>query len=195
MMKKGFLLLVASAVVGLVLSTSTPAKAITVDYTTVANGTYSAISLGGTTVTGSGPIVSDYYAGFRGLGVSSLSLDDQETMTIDFGRMVSNVLLTLVDIDPPGNVTFAFEAFNGASSLGKFDFPYAQTHPETFDLMALSGLQELSKFVLSVRQPTAPLGLQIQGVSYDTNPVPEPSTILLLGVGLAGLAGLRKKRS
>ena len=92
------------------------------------------------------------YAGYRGLGIlgagslngSDVSLDVGETMTIDFGRLVSNVLLTLVDIDPPGNVTFSFEAFNGLTSLGSFAFPAASVAPEIYNLSTLVGGQDMS---------------------------------------------------
>jgi len=31
-------------------------------------------------------------------------------------------------------------------------------------------------------------------ISYNTSPVPEPTTLLLLGSGLVGLAGFRRKK-
>lgn len=189
------------AVAAIILSISSMASATSVDYTTVADGNYSSIILGGTTVTGSSDVTSTTYAGYRGLGIlgagslngSDVSLDVGETMTIDFGRLVSNVLLTLVDINPPGNVTFSFEAFNGLTSLGSFAFPAASVAPEIYNLSTLVGGQDISSFIISVESPSAPLGLQIQGVSYDATSVPEPATMLLLGLGLMGLAGVRRK--
>jgi hypothetical protein len=197
MIKRRVSFLLASAVVGIILTVSSMASAYSVDYTSVADGNYTSVVLGGTTVTGSSLVTSRYFAGFRGLGIQGgggdVSLDIGETMTIDFGQLVSNVQLTLVDIDPPGNVTFFFEAFNGLTSLGIFYFPAASTAPETYNLSTLDGGQAMSSFIISVEAPAAPLGLQIQGVSYE--PVPIPAAIWLLGPGLVGLLGLRRRMS
>jgi PEP-CTERM motif len=40
----------------------------------------------------------------------------------------------------------------------------------------------------------AHLSLDLQGVVDSINPVPEPATMLLLGSGLIGLAGFRRKK-
>lgn len=192
--------IVCSAMVGAVLSAPSVASAVFVDYTTIANGNYLSVALGGTTVTGSAGITSADYAGFRGLGVtgggSNVSLDVNEKMTIDFAQLVSNVSLQLVDINPVGNVTFSFHAFNGLADLGSFDFPYAVSAPQTYDLTSLVNGLYMTSFTIEVEQPSPPLGLQIQGVSFDpaSAPVPEPSTFILLGAGLAGVAYLRKKQ-
>jgi hypothetical protein len=174
------------------------ANAIVVDYTTVADGTYGSVSLGGTTVTGSSTITSGSLAGFRGLGITggggSISLDLGETMTIDFGVLATNATVTINDIDPLGNVTFGFRAFNGATDLGLFGFPIASSFSQVFDLFALSGGLNMTSFRIELTA-SAPRGLQIQGVSFDAllTTVPEPGTLALLGLGLAGL-GLSRRR-
>jgi hypothetical protein len=194
MMKRSFCLFIVAV---LTIGIESTANANVVDYTTVADGTYPSLSLGGTTVTGSSDITSTNYAGFRGLGVkgggADLSLDTGETMTIDFGQVVSDVLLTLVDIDPPGNVTFSFEAFNGLSSLGSFGFPAATMAPQTYDLYALTGGQNMSRFTVSVGTPSAPLGLQIQSVSFQA--IPEPGTLTLAGLSLLAIGAALKRKS
>jgi PEP-CTERM motif-containing protein len=171
--------------------------AISADYTSIADGCAASFSLAGTTVSGSANVCSGAFIGVRGLGVlgggSSLSLDLGETMTINFGQLVNHVTLTLVDIDPPGNVTFAFQAFNNATSLGNFAFPAAAVNPTTFNLDLLDGGLSLTQFVISI-SASAPLGLQIQGTSYDVaGAVPEPATSALIGVGL-GLLCFRRFR-
>lgn len=200
-MKRLHLLPVIAAVSLGIVST---ANAVYVDYTLVADGDYASLNVGGTTVTGSAAIESAFYAGFRGLGVfgggstglgANYSLDIGETMTINLNQLSSNVRLTLVDIDPPGNVAFSFEAFNGVVSLGTFNFPAAAGAPETYDLTTLAGGLDMSSFTVAVGSPSAPLGLQIQGVSFDSRNVPDASsTLTLLGLACAGLGMLRLRR-
>jgi hypothetical protein len=180
------------------------AGSVVVDYTTIPDGNAPSYNLGGTTVTGSAKIVSASFVGFRGLGVmgggSDVSLDIGENMTIDFNQLAKNQTLTLVDIDPPGNVTFSFEAFAGGHSIGSFALPHAVTAPETYDLFALCGNQAFDKFTIFVSAPSPPLGLQIEGVTYDAAvpTVPEPATVviwsLLGGLGIA-VARLRRRKS
>lgn len=175
--------LLGAAVLGMVPI----ARGITVDYTTIANGTYPSVSLGGTTVTGSSTVTSGFYAGFQGLGITGggadISLDVGETMTINLGMLATGVNLTFVDIDPPGNVTFGFQAFNGVTSLGSFACPYASTEPQTYNLTALAGGLSMSSFTIYVTDPSPPLGLQIQGVSFNPATVPDSaSTVALLGL-------------
>ena len=178
------------------------ANAIVVDYTTVANGPYSSVSLGGTTVTGSNTVYSGSILSHRGLGINGganfLSLDFGEIMSIDFGTAVVAAELTLVDIRPPGNVSFQFEAFNGGSSLGVFNSPLVTTAPETFDLFALSGVAQMTSFEIAVLTPPAEFfGLQVQSLSFSPAPisaVPVPAAIWLFGTALLGLVGFSKRR-
>lgn len=189
---------VLAAMAAVLLGIGSTANAISIDYTLISDGDYASLNYGGTTVTGSGLIESASYVGFRGLGVvgggADFSLDTGETMTIDLNQFSSNVRLTVVDINPPGNVTFSFEAFNGLVSLGTFNFPAASAAPQTYDLTSLAGGLNMSRFTVAVGSPSAPLGLQIQGVSFDSASVPDGGmTLLMLGSVLSGMALLRRR--
>ena len=46
----------------------------------------------------------------------------------------------------------------------------------------------------SVNDVGGPLSLDLQGVVDSINPAPEPATMLLLGSGLIGFAGFRRKK-
>jgi hypothetical protein len=191
-MKRLFTLALAMALNVVIVTTT---SAVSVDYTSVANGTYGSISLGGTTVTGSSTVTSGTLGSFRGLGVTgggdNLSLDTGETMTIALGQLGANVQLTFVDIDPVGNVPFSFQAFNGATSLGIFACPLASTAPQTYNLSTIAGGLSMSSFIISVQAPGVPKGLQIQAVSFDAAVPDSTSTLALLGLGIVGLFSFR----
>ncbi len=62
---------------------------------------------------------------------------------------------------------------------GLFDLDYLRTNPADFtSAFVAAKLKEIQEF------PTDP-----------TNPIPEPGTLLLMGVGLAGLASVRRKKA
>ena len=131
------------------------------------------------------PVYSGLYFRNRGLGIrglNNLSLDFDEIMSIDFGTAVVAADLTLVDIHPPGNVSFQFEAFNRGSSLGIFGFPGATSEPETYDLFALSGVSQMTSFSIAILLDQLLYGLQVQSLSFST--VPAPSEIIQYAVWL-----------
>lgn len=177
---------------------------IVADYTTLGTiSGQSSISAGGTVVTGSDlvtagtrPDLGSTGLGILGGGNSSVngdgSLDPGETMTIDFGQLVTNVTLTAFDIDPPGNVSYEFTAFDGATNLGTFAIPVHTVYRETKDLTMLAGGLSFSRFTLSLIS-SPPLGLIIEQTSYDVSAVPEPATVTL--IGFAGAAALIRRVS
>ncbi len=142
------------------------------------------VSLGGTIVTGSSNVTSGALGGSRGLGISGgtfpptsdYSLDLTETMTINYQQLVTNVTADFYDIDPAGNVTYRFEPFNNATSLGIFPIPIHSTNLETKNLTALSGGLAFTsvRFNSTV---SAPAGLKLVATTFDA--VPEPTTFLL----------------
>ena len=179
------------------------ANAVVVDYTILDPGRYPSVSLGGTTVTGSDDVYSYSYFSIRGLGINGganyLTLDDGETMSIDFGTTVVAADLTIVDIRPPGNVSFQLEAFDGASSLGVFNSPLAldSVAPQAFDLFALSGVSQMTSFSITVLSPELTVGLKVQRLSFSPAPmsaVPVPAAIWLFGTALLGFVGFGKRR-
>jgi hypothetical protein len=92
---------------------------------------------------------------------------------------VDNVTLTVVDIDPPGNVVYGFQAFAGSTNLGIFSIPPHSQGIETKNITMLAGGALLSKITLVVTQ-SAPAGLQIQQTSFTV--VPEPANLALVGL-------------
>jgi len=189
------------AIVGLAIAIfSNASQAVVINYGEMGSGSSASVRAEDTTVTGSSDVYfSDSFLTSLngGLGVegggNNNSLDLGETLTFDFDFLVSNVSLTTNDIVPFGNVTFGFNAFNGANDLGFFGLPNHTSNSETFDLSALVGMS-FDSFTLSLSS-SAPIGLVIEQLEYNRASVPEPASIILLGFGLVGLgyAGRSKK--
>ena len=184
------------AVAGLTIALfSSASEAVVINYGEIGTGSSSSITNADVTVTGSSDIhFSDSYltSSNGGLGVDGQSLDLGETLTFNFDFLVSNVFLSATDIDPFGNVTYGFNAYSGGNDLGFFGLPNHTAHTERFDLSALVG-QSFDSFTLSL-SASAPLGLVIEQLEYNQVSVPEPGSIALLGLGLAGLGFSRRNK-
>lgn len=198
----------ASAAAALIMTctaSGAQAGAIVADYGSLADGTAASISLAGTTVTGSADVTVSSYLGHRGLGVVGThpsSLDRGETLTIDYGQLVTNVTLTAYDIPAVGNAGYQFTAFDGLAGLGTFDIPLQTLEVETNDLTSIAGGLAFSRIMLACvsgaacdGSQTATLGILVQQTSYDpASNIPEPGTMALFGLGLAGLGFAVRKR-
>lgn len=173
-----------------------------VNWSTFGDGSAGVLVGGGITVTatavGGGQGLVNWtstpvLAGATGLGVrgggSDFSLDrDGEALRFDFGGLVTGVRFGIWDVDPPGNVQFSFEAFQGGTSIGTFAVPALTSNPEIRDFTALAGGQAFSSVRIFLTGTPPPIGLLITSTEY----IPAPGSLALLG--LAGIAAGRRRR-
>jgi hypothetical protein len=121
------------------------------------------------------------------------------TSTFDLSSFVSSSLTLFLDIAADNDIV---AALNGHTILscttgGATCFsPFTSNHNITAGAsgFALAGINTLTYTITNEDNPSlTALRVQVQGSANAASSVPEPGTVLLLGIGLAGLGLLRRK--
>lgn len=170
-----------------------------INWGTLGFGNAPSVTVNNVTVTGSanvnfaGPSLPFTTNGGLGIvgGGNDLSLDPGETITIDYVDSVFNVRVSITDIDPPGNVNYSFEAFNGGTSLGVFAVAPQIVSPEWINLSAISGLASFTRVTFMIDSTPALLGLIFEQTEYEIVPAPAGALGILLACG--GLVARRRR--
>ncbi len=131
-------------------------------------------------------------------GTTLLDTLGNDPLQIDFAGGVTQIALR-AQSNTAGAGAFNFTAFNGNVVLGTFSVAFSNT-AVSFIGVGATGNDIITRLVLS----SAPMSGDRQGFSFGqisilpaaATAVPEPVTMTLLGIGLAGAAAkLRRRRS
>jgi hypothetical protein len=185
------------------------ANATTIDFDDLTSGYYTSVSTDGVTITDlMGGSVKVLYKNNEGVGYTSpynsIAASNWSVgygLLFTFDSLVSNISLTGGDAggDTDG---WSMEAFdNLGNSLG-----YLATE------LNFSGADPVNPIAGSTYVDYRTLSLNVSGIKSlkvvqtvwgsswdnltfdDSNPVPEPSTMLLLSIGIVGIAGVSRKK-
>ncbi len=137
------------------------------------------------------------------LGGENDEVDGYEWLTISLPNLdVTGFMVTDLFAYPDGNNPQGEHGevylFNGSSELGHYHFYGADSNQGNGEQNiafggVIAGVTSM-QFYTNFTAPGSDAGHEYSVAGIDTAPVPEPSTILLFGAGLAGLIGFRRKQ-
>jgi PEP-CTERM motif len=134
-------------------------------------------------------------SGMDGLGINDdeITQGGTEQLNLVFSApvMLNSVYITDLFNDGP----------NGASEVGWYSLNGGMTFTSFSSVGALNGALTLNIFQSNISSITFKSGLDsfsdfsVKGLTYNAQSVPEPSTLLLLGAGLVGLATWKRRQT
>jgi hypothetical protein len=193
------------AAITLALAASAPARALTLSsHNWQATATAANAALGiQVNDKISGTIVYDMdgltKAGSGGGAGNGYQYWDSSTMyaTVDFGttHVRFNVQAMIIDSFQMwgGHDAFIFRSYNAPFQYGRFDLNFTDTTGKTLTSLALPASVDPSAFNRSGLTLGA-VNMQNTSKLLAASAVPEPGTLAMFGLGLAGLAALRRRQ-
>jgi len=159
------------------------AHADTIDVIEITDPTLNIQNLSNVTLTSFG--VNGFFVGSSGFCAFAVDFSCEEDMQIDFLSSVENLFLSSFGVSSGDSVTIS--AFLGSSFLGDLTV-------STFGTFDLSGFGMLDRLFFADNSTDAGIGWN--NFRFDTvASVPEPGTLALFGLGLAGMGlATRKKK-
>lgn len=172
------------------LTTGGKASPLTIGTVTFSAAALTVIDTDSYPLTGSFPtFVSD-----RALGIAD-SDPSFPNFTITFAAPVAQVGFGLWDPNFPGNLILAYDSAGNLLETTAPDALFAPGQGGADYLGFVRGTADIRRIEIVASVQNGVLdALWIDNLSYSANPVPEPGSLLLLGSGLLGVAGLRRGR-
>ena len=176
-----------------VLLSPMAANATAIDFTTMANGPITTIGDATFSLAGDGVAGDPYNLTGRGLTNSTTgSYPTNTIMRVDFASLISSLVF---DFNPQGLNGYpgqGWAIFDGGISLIASG-SYSSGSSASYDLSAYSGISRI-EFYNGIPAADRNWISDLERISYDAISVPEPGTLALLGLGLAGMGMTRRKK-
>ena len=178
-----------------ILGTLGLANAAIIDFEGLTYSNVNSFTVGDATFTdsmGSGLTTGNY--GTQGDGVSlGVFGDDDSKLEIDFTSYYDTLAFDFGNDDPgwgSGTDAMHLDLFDGATLLGSFSM--SGNWNDLMDQRLVgSGVGAFNRAELYYDVRLIEI---VDNIEYTAAPVPEPSTILLFGAGIAGLIGLNRRK-
>ena len=135
-------------------------------------------------------------SGMDGLGINDdeITQGGTERLTIAFSAPVTLNSVYITDL-------FKFEGPNGQSEVGLYSLNGGTSFTSFTSVGAINGALTLNIFQSGISSIIFKSGndtwsdFSVKGLTYNTTSVPEPSTLLLLGLGFVALAVWKRTRA